>query len=219
MEQNECMLILNQYYAKRNGYWPENHEDVNTTLRTIWYLGINEIKPITILRELHKCDKDKVAIEDLSESLWEGSLTEKGHYYFHRALQIISPPPVFSLQQGSKFQDDWCVPRLYFTAEDLTNYFWWKISPVEREMWILGHDTNKEIQYLLNRFKTSISNIEPLDYLLFLLDEMIRDENKRNIKGLISVTNYIGNTLETYRNTTLEANALGFDKPRWPSWL
>ena len=215
MELNKLFGFMSHYYEDTLGYMPE--KDVwRPTFLSLWYMKVNDLSDKEILEELKRHKSSEIKIEDLSDELWKGSLTQKDKFYFHHALQIVSPAPVFSIKTGASYAEDWCVPRIRFTEQDLTEYFWHKISPTEREMWILGHDINKEVSYLINRFKHNISGVEPIDYLMFLLDELIRDEDKQNVRGIISVTNYIGNTLETYRNTILEAKAKGFDKPRWP---
>jgi hypothetical protein len=216
MELNELFAYVSYYYENRFGYFPDK-KYWETTYLTLWYLNVNNLNDSEILSELNRHDTIQISVSDLSEELWKNSLTQKGKFYFHHELQIISPAPVFSLKAGASCEEDWCVPKIRFTYQDLVNYFWYNISQTEREIWILGHNTDKEINYLLLRFRNSFQDIDPLDYLMFLLDEMIRDENKQHIKGLISVTDYIGNTLETYRNMILEAKAKGFDKPRWPS--
>lgn len=215
MELNKIFDYMSHYYANTLGYMPE--KDVwRPTFLSIWYMEINGLSNDEILKELKRHTSSEICVDNLSDELWKGSLTQKNKFYFHHALQIVSPAPVFSIKTGASYTEDWCVPRIRFTEQDLTDYFWHKISPTEQKMWILGHDMGKEIAYLLNRFKHSFSDIDPLDYLMFLLDELIRDQNKQHIKGLISVTDYISNTLETYQNTILEAKAKGFDKPRWP---
>lgn len=220
MEHAELFSLINQYYEKKIGYWPDQ-ESWKTTLKTAWFLWINRFSKQEIWTELDKFTVDTIRPEDLSNTLWNHSYTEKGKFYFHHALQIISPAPIFSLHNGCtrSDHDDWCVPKIRFTQTNLNEYFASKLSQTEIKIWILGHNLEKETQYLLRRFKDSYPDLEPIDYLLYLIDELARDENKQHIKGLISVTDYIGNTLETYSNTILEAKAKGFDKPRWPSCI
>lgn len=216
MKLDREIALATRYYENRLGYWPE--EAIwKITVKTIWFLKVNQFTEKEIYQILLSSDKIHVSVDDLPDALWQHSLTKKGQHYFHHVLQILSAAPVFSLAQGYSMEEDWCIPRIRFTEQDLTEYFWNQISSTERSIWILGHNMHKEILYLLTRLSTSFSDVEPLDYLMYLLDEMIRDENKQHIKGLISVTDYIGNTLETYRNTILEAKAKGYHQPRWPS--
>lgn len=216
MNYKNLLPPLMQYYEDRLGYCPDRSV-WSESLQTIWYLTVNEFTEKEIRQELYRHHGSIIRIEDLSDDLWANSLTKKGIFYFHHALQLVSPAPVFSLTKGVSYTEDWCVPRIRFTVQDVTDYFVSQISKTETELWVLGHNMDREIHYILDRFEYSLSDIEPLDYMMYLLDELVRDQNKQHIKGLISVTDYIGNTLETYRNTILEAKARGFDQPRWPS--
>lgn len=219
MELIDLIPYAMKYYEACLGYCPDKL-CLSETLKSIWYLKINGLSDQQIYRELFTHNTETISVSDLSESLWTdlvpGNLVQKGHYYFHRELQIISPSPSFSLKTGATQAEDWCVPRMFFTINDLTTYFFSRLSKQEQEL-CLGYEYEKTARYLLARFRDCYEGIEPLDFLLCLIDEFVRDNNKRNIKGLISVTDYIQNVLGTYRSSIFEAKARGYDKPRWPT--
>ena len=218
MERIDLIPYVMKYYEVCLGYCPDT-DCLPETLKTVWYLKINGLSDQQIYQELFSHHTEIVTVADLSEALWTNlvprNLVQKGHYYFHRELQIIAPSPSFSLRTGETQAEDWCVPKMFFTTDDLTTYFFSRLSKQEQEL-CLGYDYEKTARYLLTRFRDCYPDIEPLDFLLCLIDEFARDDNKRNIKGLISVTDYIQNILGTYRGSVSEAKARGYDKPRWP---
>ena len=214
MERTKIWPFVVEYYEQTIGYWPDE-KDWKKTLLTTWYLYVNQFTDQKIRQELKKHNTIQVSPEDLSPDLWALSLTVKGHFYFHRVLQLVSPAPSFSLDKGETVPEFWCVPKIQFSKDDLIQYFFVNLPKQEAALY-LGHNDHKTIEYLINRFQYSFPDLEPLDVLLCSIDEMIRNENRQNKKGLISVTDYLGNTIETLRNTYQEAKARGYDKPRWP---
>ena len=214
MELSDLILYVMHYYEKRLGYCPQRSEWADT-LRSVWYMKINGLDDPAVFRELERHSSTSIPVGDLSDSLWEGSLAVRNHFYFHKELQLVSPAPRFSLAKGVSAKEFWCVPRIRYTAEDLIRYFYSRFPKEEAELY-LGHDDTKTIRYLLDRFQHQFTDLEPLDVILCLIDEMTRDENRQNKKGLISVTDYFGNTIETLRKTYREAAARGLNKPRWP---
>ena len=91
MEQEYTYLMW--YFEHVLGYCPQ--ETVWLPTRSaIRYMLDNGLSGEEITAELKKHKAESIHPNDLTESLWNKSLLQKGHFYFHKTLQISSPAPL-----------------------------------------------------------------------------------------------------------------------------
>lgn len=207
------MLLNDFYYGQVLGYYPQT-VDENISLCTIAHLIDNDFTVDEICEELKKHDTEIIKPEDLSNDLWKDSLLERGHFYFHKKLQIQPKAVLFdTVSMKPMPQEDWIEMRIRFTAKDVVNYFYSQISKNDRELCDEKTDL-KTVAYMVRRFK-NIENVESVDLILCLIDVFVKNQNNRVNNGLIDVLNELSNVLPQYKKDYLEANARGYNKIRW----
>ena len=114
----------------------------------------------TIIEEFP--NKDELTIEDIPDSLWEGSLIERNKFYYHKELQILSPPPTWD-----KSFPFYIEMKIQYSIEDALKYFikQFKIN----ESWMNKDKELGSIRYLLKDYK-KYGFIEPVDFFLHIID-------------------------------------------------
>lgn len=210
MEQEYTYLMW--YFEHVLGYCPQ--ETVWLTTRSaIRYMLDNELSGEEITGELKKHRTESIHPDDLTEALWHKSLLQKGHFYFHKALQISSPAPLLKKDGSVEYPEDYLEMRIRFTEEDILAYFYNHISKQDKDLCDPKKDY-KTIQYLLKRFSL-IENAEPVDLILCLIDDFTNNEENTINDGIISVLQSLPNVLNWYQTDYKNAAAAGLNKPRW----
>lgn len=152
------------YYETVIGNFPEDEKEYNNTKMIFDYLLDSGCKTEDIIKTiLYDIEnKEHLSISDLPDSLWEDTLLKRNVFYFHRELQILSPPP--SLTGNSPF---YLEMKIKYTEKDLLNYFF-KTFQIN-EKWINKKKELGSVAYLLDNYK-KYGFIEPVDFLLHLID-------------------------------------------------
>lgn len=107
-------------------------------------------------------NKDKLTINDIPDSLWEGSLLERNKFYFHKELQILSPPPTWD-----KSFPFYIEMKIQYAVDDILKYFIKRFNI--NEDWMNKEKELGSIKYLLKDYK-KFSFMDPVDFLLHLID-------------------------------------------------
>lgn len=110
---------------------------------------------------------DCITVDDIPDSLWEDSLLVRNKFYFHKELQITSPPPTWD--QSYPF---YLEMKIKYTLDDVLNYF--INSSGVRSDWVNREKELGSIRYLLKDYK-KFSFMEPIDFLLHLIDYCVAD--------------------------------------------
>lgn len=155
------------YYNFLIGEYPENEEDYIRTTKTFEYLkesGITESE-IYMVAESIKPPKNVITIDDIPDSLWENSLIERGKFYYHKELQITSPPPTWN-----ESFDFYLEMKIRYTLDDLLDYFIKRTNV--RQDWVNRDKEIGSIKYLLKDYK-KFSFMQPVDFILHLIDYCI----------------------------------------------
>lgn len=175
------MQLIDMYYNYVVGEIPEDNIIAKTRL-LFDYLSESGLSEKDLLINIinNFPNKDLLTPEDLPNSLWDNSLLERDTFYFHKNLQVISPPPTW----------DKCFPfylemKIQYDVNDILDYFLQTFN-------INSEWTNKEkeigsIKYLLKDYK-KYSFIKPVDFLLFLID--YAKSINPNIKSIYDLREY-----------------------------
>lgn len=158
------MDLVNLYYDFIAGEYPENEEYYNRTSMLIEYLkdaGFkdNELTSL-ILNEMP--NKDYLTVDDIPESAWNDSLLSKDVFYYHKELQVISPPSTWD-----EIKPFYLEMKIKYTVEDILNYFCSRCNV--REEWLNKNKEIGSIKYLLESY-SKFNFITPVDFLLHLID-------------------------------------------------
>lgn len=164
------MNYADYYYRQTVGCYPADDDTcLIQTKKTIDYLfdcGFSEQEVLKVLEEAEPAAS--LTPDLLPDWLWEGSLIERGKFYYHRILHIKPEAPVYNPRTGEvKTTPFYLEMKIRFTMDDLLDYFYdTMMTPAELV------DRNKDagaFKYMLEKYK-KISFIEPLDFILSLID-------------------------------------------------
>lgn len=173
------------------------------TQYTIDYLYDNNYNECDIINILSKIKKESIKYKDLPSKLWNG-LIERDTYYFHPELQILSKPPMLSINSDIiikpvKFFKE---IKISYTKQNVLNYFYHKANSK------IIKDMNRDLgslDYLLLRYKHQLMN--SLDVILYLIDDHAFEAN-----SLLALSNYEVDTLERIENMYYDNHRSGTDK-------
>lgn len=137
----------------------KRRKDINV-LSHLWDAGV---APCMIVDyALKVTTTNELSYEKLPDMLWENSLLRRDTFYFHKELEILSPPSTWDEEKPFYLE-----MKIQYTYQNALEYF--VKSNKIREEWM---NENKEIgslKYLLNDFK-KYDFIEPIDFFLHLCD-------------------------------------------------
>lgn len=145
---------------------PVDERDYQRTLNTIEYMIDAGVDPSGIVAAMSACSKHKVmAREYFPDELWNGSLVERGKFYYHHILQL-RPEQVFNPLTGKEEGKPFYLENLIrFTMSDLIQYFM-RTCGIDYELL----DEQKFSSQFKHMLKTHYSFVEPLDFVLALID-------------------------------------------------
>lgn len=196
-------MNLIDFYYYNIGEEPTNNEKTKTK-KTLDYLkdnGYSDNEIIDIIKNIP--NKISLSPNDLPDMLWKDSLIIRDKFYYHSIFHIIPPAPYYDpvndLIVSNKF---YIEMKIKFTIRDLINYFY-NNFPIDIS---LRNETKDDgaIRYLLNKYK-KIDFIEPIDFILYLIDEAV--EQKAILNNILELSNYENNTYEYLKNKTSNAIA------------
>lgn len=154
------------FYNSFSAGLPATESDYERTLRTIDYMKDAGVDPSGIVTAMTACSKKKVMLREyLPDELWKGSLIERGKFYYHHILQL-RPEQFFNPLTGKEESKAFYLENLIrFTMDDLINYFM-RTCGIDYEL----RDDKKFASQFTHLLKTNYSFIEPLDFVLALID-------------------------------------------------
>ena len=154
------------FYNSFSAGLPASEDDYERTLRTIDYMKDAGVNPSGIVAAMTACSKKKVILREyLPDELWNDSLIERGKFYYHHILQL-RPEQFFNPLTGKEESKAFYLENLIrFTMNDLINYFMRQLG-IDYEL----RDEKKFASQFNHLLKTSYSFIEPLDFVLALID-------------------------------------------------
>ncbi len=209
--EKECEYLM-WYFQNVIGYCPEETTWLPTRA-SIAYLLDNELQGEEIIAELKRHTAVQIYPDDLSDILWKNSLLKKGHFYFHKELQLVSPAPILQKDGTISYAEDYLEMKIRYTEQDILDYFLSKAGYQARQIC----DTKKELKtiaYLLKRFSL-LENVEPVDLILCLIDDFTNNAENTINDGIIDVLKSLSNVVLWYQTDYKNAAAAGKNKIRW----
>ena len=154
------------FYNSFSAGLPASEDDYERTLRTIDYMKDAGVNPSGIVTAMTACSKKKVMLREyLPDELWEGSLIERGKFYYHHILQL-RPEQLFNPLTGKEESKAFYLENLIrFTMDNLIDYFMRQLG-IDYEL----RDDKKFASQFTHLLKTKYSFIESLDFVLALID-------------------------------------------------
>lgn len=163
-------------FLYRNVGFEQSENIRNSISSVIGYLKDNNFNDIEIENILlsYKNIED-ICVNNLPECLWNNSLLKKDVFYYHKEFHITSKPSYFDFENEKVITEKFFLEmKIKYTYEDVLNYFYNK-----NNFYYLKDtmDLNKDIgsiKYLLNKYSKH-DFIEPIDFLMFTIDEAVYD--------------------------------------------
>lgn len=163
------MMDLLDFYYYNLGTEPTEFER-EITKATLGHLIDNNLTEKDIINII-KDFPAKMALEpsDLPNSLWENSLLNRDTFYYHSELHITSPAPYWDFENDRIVSSRFFLEmKIQYSIRDLIQYYYKKFP---RDIRLIDDKKdNGTMEYLLNKYK-NIAFIEPVDFILFLIDE------------------------------------------------
>lgn len=161
MEFNQ---LTDFYYNFVVGETPEDEESYIKTRMLFDYLSQSGCTLEDIVTEVitNFPNRDVLYPDDIPDDLWGASLLERHKFYFHKELQVLSPPPTWD--ESFPF---YIEMKIQYSIGDILNYF---IKSFKlNESWVSRDKELGSIKYLLKDYK-KYGFIEPVDFLLHIID-------------------------------------------------
>lgn len=200
-------VFADYYYNFLIGEYPseEDYRITSLTFNHIKDAGFSQLELFRLINNFPA--KDKITFEDIPNSLWEGSQIKKDTFYFHKELQILSPPPTWD-----ETFDFYLEMKIRYSLDDALDYFIKRTGA--RAEWINRDKEIGSIKYLLKDY-AKFSFMEPLDFFLHLIDYAVSCNS--DINTVYDLRNYeieLANYLEI---DTANAIAKNKNKVVWRS--
>lgn len=150
--------------------------------------------------------------KDIPDDLWKDSILKKGIFYYHNKLHILSPAPFWDLENNKVVTHKFYLEmKIKFTVTNLIDYYYDNFPKMDNLI-----EESKDIgaiNYLYKRYESIIDIVEPVDFILFLIDEA--KESGENIEDILSLKKFEEKTLTYLKAKVLNAKAENKNKIIW----
>lgn len=158
------MKLTGFYYDFVVGEYPEDSDNLVKTSLVFNYLidaGLSETEiSKMIIEELP--NKDYLEFSDIPDIAWKNSLIERNVFYYHKDLQLVSPPPTWD-----KSYPFFLEMKIKYSTQNILDYFVETFNI--REEWVNTEKEIGSINYLLKKY-TMFNFMKPVDFILHLID-------------------------------------------------
>lgn len=204
-------MDLLEFYYYNLGEEPNEFERA-ITKATLDHLKDNNLSDSEIIRMMETFPaKMALSPSDLPDSLWENSLVKRDMFYYHGELHITSPAPYWDFENDRIISSRFFLEmKIQYNIQDLISYYYKKFPMDTRLV-----DNKKDVgtmEYLLNKYK-NIDIIEPVDFILFLIDEAV--ESDCELTEMIDLKRFEAQTLKYLEHKTMNAAVEKANKIIW----
>lgn len=215
------MDLAAYYYREIVGVYdfPTLREEAITRC-TIAYMQEGGLTDAEIFGFLNTMGRGKgyITPADIPTDAWEteGNLIERGQYYCHHRLQLLSPMPIIRSDGTFKEYPFYQENVIRFTLKDLNDYFHNQIAGYSS----LRDDKREEAQFrhMLKKFE-ALRPIQPLDVILLMIDEAAYQHVPVVEPFDINTSNMRSEVINRLQRTLAERHAKGYDKNVWRTYL
>ena len=213
------MDLTAYYYRELVGVYPfETNREEAVTRHTIAYMhdsGLTDSEIFTLINKIGR-GKGYITPADIPAEAWEGSLTERGQYYCHHRLQLLSPMPIIRSDGTFKEYPFYQEMTIRFTMEQLIDYFHTKIPGYS----LLQNSKRDEAQFkhVLKKYG-NMHPVQALDVVLLMIDEAAYLHVPVVEPFDIESASIQQSIIERLQKTLAERHAKGYDKNIWRTYL
>lgn len=210
MIRNESLIkyYYGEIYTKDDVF----DSDIIRSDKTINYLKDCGFSSLEIIQELERQKEPSITIDTLTKGLWNNSLIKPGAFYLHHELRIVSKAPEYDYQNNTILTYPfYCEMKIRYTTDDLLNYFYSRISPLNTQF--VDKKTDRKTVTFLMRKYGNIDFVEPLDVILCSID--YHTKNDLDCYKLIDVTCDNLNIIKQLQNDMVELESKDLRKITW----
>ena len=197
--------LLDVVYSLEEGTPSEEikHKDENL-LSYLWDAGV---EPYMIANyALKVTTTNELSYNRLPEMLWEKSLLKRDTFYFHKELEILSPPSTWDEDKPFYLE-----MKIEYRINEALDYFL-KSNKV-REEWINRKKELGSLKFLLKEFE-KYKFAEPIDFFLHLCD-FAASKAEKNLQSIFDLNHYEVECAEYLEADIANARLQGKDKVIW----
>lgn len=183
------MDYVEEYYSNTLGNYPfEDDDNKIKSEKVIAYLKENEIGESDLIKTIEEMPgKDYISPEMLPDWLWEDSLLERDKFYYHNTLHIKPKAPTWNpLTNEESVEEHYMEMKIKFTMDDLITYFYRELN-INHELIDIAKDKGS-FNFLINKYR-KFDFIEPIDFILSLIDYAKSSENMR-VRSVLQIGEY-----------------------------
>jgi hypothetical protein len=199
------MDLVELYYGMIGGYPSDNEENKIKSQNIIDYLkdcNIPEREIVTFICTAPVADKLSPTM--LPDELWNNSFLKRDKFYYHNILHLTSAPPTWNPVTGvEKIVPFYLEMKILFTMQDIIRYFYKKMY-IDTELIDVKKDTGS-FNFLLGRYE-KFKFVEPIDYLLAVIDHASRLDEERRIRSVLDIQQYEGEVFDMLQRKVAEAS-------------
>ena len=214
LEAKKSTAGIAKYYYYNVYADDASEEDYKKTYSTIEYLKECGFSFLTIFKEIIlKSNTRAITIDNVPNKFWKDSLVKKDAYYLHDELRLVSKAPEFNPITGeTKRFPFYCEMKIKYGIEDVLNYFYTHIGKMNAMLADKKSDT-KAVIYLMKKYE-KIDYVEPLDIILCLIDNSVKNSD-RDITKLIQITDNSLDVIIELQNNMQELSAKDRKRTVW----
>jgi hypothetical protein len=190
------MDFVEMYYSEIVGSYPTTTDEFRIkSQKIIDYLYEAGVPENSILKFIETAPAQNYLTPDiLPEWLWDNSLLSKDSFYYHNTLQITSRPPSFNPITRQEIVYPFFIEmKIVYTMEQLIRYFY-RTTRLDIALIDMKRDS-ASFKYLLDKYQKSVSFVEPIDFILSLID-YAKDIEDNKISNIFDIKN---NEQEVYK--------------------
>lgn len=204
-------MNLIDFYYYNLGEEPNEFEKTITE-NTFNFLKDNGFQDNDIMRMLSNFPaKMALSPDDLPDYLWENSLIKRNIFYYHNELHITSPAPYWDFENDKIISSRFFLEiKIKYSIDNLIHYFYRKF-PMDNDL-IDNKKDKGSMEYLLNKYK-NINFVEPLDFVLYLIDEAVNSEAEHI--EIIELKRFEKQAYDYLKSKTLNAAVEKMNKIIW----
>jgi hypothetical protein len=199
--------LVDFYYGFVAGEIPDDNDSYIKTKLLFDYLK----ECGCTLDDLYLCiitkfpNKEVLTPDDLPDILWDGSLLKRNSFYFHKELQVLSPPPTWD-----EVFPFYIEMKIMYSIGDILNFF---IKSFKlNEYWVSREKELGSIKYLLKDYK-KYGYVEPVDFILHLIDYVSASNVKAN--SIYDLRDYEAEYSELFEKDILSSKAANKNQVIW----
>lgn len=201
--------ILDIYYSKTIGYLPatDKYYEAKAVVGHLHDNGFDKYEMQTILKLMN----GNICFDNLPDSLWDISIVEKGKFYYHKDLHIVSEASsLCTLTMKVMHRPFFLEMKIVYTIDHILDYYYRNIKvPDDLKNYKRDHAAIKKMLQDYSKME-EFSNV---DFVLVMIDSYSLEENPSY--NVFDIAKYRKEAYDYLNFQQLMAKSEGTNKIQW----